>query len=94
MATAKRGNPQTVTASVAALITAKPHPLSPEDQVRASLAIDLARRIDAPDAEDRFVAGMARELRATIDDMAGGADVDAFAELAARLSPKVGNSKN
>jgi hypothetical protein len=84
-----RKTPQTVTDSVAALITSKPQPLSPDDQVRASLALDLARRIDAPDTEARFIAGLARELRATTDDMAGGADVDAFAEFVARLSAPV-----
>ena len=81
-----------VSDAVGVLITSKGEPLTPSDQVLASLALDLARRLDDPAADDRHAAGLAKELRTTVAQLSGGADVDAFAELAARLSAPVGDA--
>lgn len=80
--------------AVRELIASKPSPLSPEDAVRAAVAVDLATRVDSGEVDDRFIAGLCRELRATVGDLSGGADVDAFAELAARLSAPVVDAPN
>lgn len=59
------------------------------DEVRAQLALHLAGRLDAG-CEDRYAAGVAKELRAVVAELeAGGAAGDAFAELARQLSAEV-----
>lgn len=70
---------ETVRAELAALVTA--HPMA--DALRA-MAIHLAHKLDHADAQT--VAGISKELRATIDALTGLATTDAAAELDRLLS--------
>jgi hypothetical protein len=82
------------TAAVRLLIESKGSPLSPADAVLAALALDLAERLDRGEVDDRAVAAVSRELRATVADLSGGDDVDDFAALASRLSSPLGHGKD
>ena len=69
-------------------------PTTESGQVMAELARNLADRLDG-DCEDRYAAGVAKELRTTVDALdSSGGTADAFDELAKRLSAKVGNPQD
>ena len=62
-------------------------------EVLAGLALDLAKRID-DGVEDRYLASVAKELRATVDALTTEASAsDAFERLERALSATVGNAK-
>lgn len=77
--------------SVAELVRNAP-PTTDRARVLAELAAQLAGRLD-DGCDDRYAAGVAKELRATVDayESAGGAS-DAFDELTRRLSATMGNA--
>lgn len=66
-------------------------PATDRAHVLADLARNLADRLDGG-CEDRYAAGVAKELRVTVDELESvGGQNDAFDLLAQRLSTKVGD---
>ena len=77
--------------SVAELVKNAPPPTD-RARVLADLAEVLAGRLD-DGCDDRYAAGVAKELRSTVDALeAAGGVSDAFDELAQRLSATVGDT--
>jgi hypothetical protein len=80
----------TLSEDVRLLVSSLPQPLTAAQRVEADLATHLAERIDGGEVEDRYIAAVVRELRVLVSGLhAGGAQVDAFAELARQLSAEV-----
>ena len=79
--------------AVTNLIESKGTPMSAIDAVRAELALDLARRLDGGEVDDRSVPPMVRELRAVVAELSAGSD-DGFEQLLASLSAPVRDAKD
>lgn len=79
--------------SLDVMLAANP-PVTDRAKVLAEMARNLADRLDGG-VEDRYAAGVAKELRSTVDALdAAGGTADAFDELAKRLSAKVGDTSD
>lgn len=83
----------TMHGAITNLLKSKGLPLSPVDSVRAEMALDLARRLDGGEVDDRSVPPMVRELRAVVAELSAGSD-DGFEQLLASLSAPVRDAKD